>query len=132
LTFYRCKDRLMSTLDPVRAGEIKELGSEIIEEIPVRSLPLHQLVREFKLPAAPEFLSIDVEGLELEVLQSNDWALFQPKIICVEVSEIDILKPAEKLRNIEEFLLQQQYRQVHLTINLGEPLNAIFAFQPKD
>jgi FkbM family methyltransferase len=32
-----------------------------------------------------DFMSIDVEGLDVEVLESNDWNLFRPKIICVEV-----------------------------------------------
>lgn len=36
------------------------------------------------------FMSIDVEGLELSVLQSNDWDKYRPNIILVENS-IDIL-----------------------------------------
>ena len=31
-----------------------------------------------------DLLNIDVEGLDLEVLQSNDWSKFKPKVIIVE------------------------------------------------
>ena len=32
-----------------------------------------------------DFMSIDVEGLDLEVIKSNDWDRFRPKIILVEM-----------------------------------------------
>lgn len=31
------------------------------------------------------FLSIDTEGFDFEILQTNDWDQFRPKFICVEV-----------------------------------------------
>lgn len=36
-----------------------------------------------------DFMSIDVEGSEIDVIRSNDWARFRPKTLCVE-----ILRPA--------------------------------------
>jgi FkbM family methyltransferase len=32
-----------------------------------------------------DFLSIDVEGLDVEVLESNDWNKFRPKVVLVEL-----------------------------------------------
>lgn len=32
----------------------------------------------------PGFLSIDAEGADFEVLQSNDWNTFKPRVICIE------------------------------------------------
>lgn len=34
-----------------------------------------------------DFMSVDVEGLDLEVLQSNDWCNFRPKVVLVEILE---------------------------------------------
>ena len=31
-----------------------------------------------------DFMSVDVEGLDLNVLKSNDWNTFRPKVILVE------------------------------------------------
>jgi len=31
-----------------------------------------------------DFLSVDVEGMELQVLQSNDWNQYRPKIALIE------------------------------------------------
>lgn len=34
-----------------------------------------------------DFMSIDVEGLDYDVLQSNDWSRFRPEIILVEIPD---------------------------------------------
>ncbi len=46
------------------------------------------------------FLNIDVEGFEYEVISSNDWKRFRPQVICVEANHIikdwrPLLKKAE-------------------------------------
>jgi FkbM family methyltransferase len=33
-----------------------------------------------------DFLKIDVEGYEFEVLRSNDWKLFRPTVVCIEAN----------------------------------------------
>jgi FkbM family methyltransferase len=54
----------------------------------VQVIPLSELCAEYKVPkTSVDFLSVDAEGMDLEVLQSNDWSKFSPRIILVEVSE---------------------------------------------
>lgn len=53
-----------------------------------------------------DFLSVDVEGFDLNVLRSNDWSRHRPRFVVVE-SFIDLGSPA---RNpVHEFLDQQGY-----------------------
>jgi FkbM family methyltransferase len=33
-----------------------------------------------------DFMKIDVEGLELEVIKSNDWKVYHPELICIEAN----------------------------------------------
>jgi hypothetical protein len=37
----------------------------------------------------PSFLSIDAEGADFEVLQSNDWNACKPRVICVESPQVN-------------------------------------------
>lgn len=37
-----------------------------------------------------DFLSVDVEGLDLDVLQSGDWDRFRPHVVAVEDLELDL------------------------------------------
>jgi FkbM family methyltransferase len=68
-------------------------------------------------PSIPliDFLSIDVEGLDMNVLQSNDWNRFVPSVICIEVL-------GKSMRDIcdsptTSFLAQRGYEPFAKTIN---------------
>lgn len=37
-----------------------------------------------------DFLNVDVEGFDLEVLHSNNWEIFRPRVIAVEIWSKDI------------------------------------------
>ena len=59
---------------------------KIEKMIKVPSLPLSKILTNH-LPKrqAIDVLNVDVEGLDLEVLRSNDWQNYRPKIILVEI-----------------------------------------------
>lgn len=59
-------------------------------QVPVR--PLSSVLKEY-VPSYQkiDFLSIDVEGLDYEVLLSNDWAAFRPEFVLVEILKTDIV-----------------------------------------
>ena len=52
----------------------------------LEALPLANVLDKY-LPGSTEidFLSVDVESLDLEVLKSNDWNKYRPKIVLVEI-----------------------------------------------
>ena len=54
--------------------------------IKVDMLPLQQVLDKY-LPAgqAIDFMSIDVEGLDFQVLKSNDWNKYRPTYVLVEI-----------------------------------------------
>lgn len=45
------------------------------------------LMEHIDVNAKIDFMSVDVEGLDLDVLSSNDWSRFRPTILLVEVLE---------------------------------------------
>ncbi len=53
-----------------------DLETVTLSEILTKHLPKGQLI---------DFMSIDVEGLDYDVLLSNDWRRFRPQIILVEI-----------------------------------------------
>jgi len=59
----------------------------IIKEVNLEGFPLSEVL-ENHLPNKKiniDFMSVDVEGLDLEVLKSNDWDKFRPKVLLVEL-----------------------------------------------
>ncbi len=69
------------------------------------------------MPGQPniDFMSIDVEGYDLQVLQSNDWSRFRPSCLLVEAFAFDLSNPAAC--PIHTFLDQYDYGLFAKTFN---------------
>jgi hypothetical protein len=74
--------------------ELAELGHHPIRSYYVPNVSLESLVTENGLSSA-QLLCIDVEGMELDVLKSNSWEVFRPKLIVVEEWQSPIYAPTE-------------------------------------
>jgi FkbM family methyltransferase len=60
-------------------------GRRYTSETVVRTHTLAEIFRVHKPDDRPiQFLSVDAEGLDLEVLESNDWDMYIPKVILCE------------------------------------------------
>lgn len=42
-----------------------------------------------------DLMSVDVEGMDVDVLKSNDWSRFRPQVLCVEEHELSVDHPKE-------------------------------------
>lgn len=59
---------------------------EIIGQCQVEILPLAAILKKHLPPGQIiDFLSVDVEGMDLTVLESNDWGLFRPNCVLSEI-----------------------------------------------
>jgi hypothetical protein len=105
-------------------------ASEAVMRDRLVNAPAYKYSRELDLPSRrlasilssslPEntqitFLTIDVEGLELEILESNDWDRFRPNIILVEQLNCDLSQAG--LHPTTSFLAKKCYSLVYKTLN---------------
>ena len=77
---------------------------KIIEQVNIQMLPLVDIFRRYVKDINVDFMSIDVEGLELVILKSNDWEKYRPKIILIEF--------CYDMTEIVSFLSENDYRLV--------------------
>ena len=61
------------------------------------------------LDKAPTLLSIDVEGLDLEILKSLDFSRYKPTAICIETLSYNELRQEYKTRDVADFLKEKGY-----------------------
>ena len=67
-----------------------EMLPHVRSEIPVATLPLAEILERHLPPGqAIDFMNVDVEGHDFEVLESNDWKRFRPRIVVVEDEGLD-------------------------------------------
>jgi FkbM family methyltransferase len=64
---------------------------EVSKRIPVEVIPLADLCTEHVPPGQTiDFLNVDVEGMDVEVLESGDWDRFHPTLVAVEDLDLDL------------------------------------------
>ncbi|MGF7229071.1 MAG: FkbM family methyltransferase, partial [Candidatus Saccharibacteria bacterium] len=90
LTLRTYKSQGLSTFsDEVKRDYEKSPGTDTKEFseaiVPVR--PLKDVLAENNITHI-DFMKVDVEGLEYEVLASNDWKKFRPEVLCIEANHV--------------------------------------------
>ena len=80
------REPALNTFDPELSKLYSQLGHELIETRDCPTMTLESIFDKY----VPEFveidvMSIDIEGLELEVLKTNNWLKFRPRFLVVEV-----------------------------------------------
>lgn len=68
------------------------------------------LAKHVPTGTAVDFMNVDCEGADLDVLRSNDWARFHPKLLAVEDLELDLERATES--HVFRFLRPLGYRLV--------------------
>lgn len=95
LTYYVIGDE--STMNSFSKEFLEHLGifGEVKREIPVSVMPLREVLEKY-LPEGQsiDFMNVDIEGHDLEALQSNDWKQFRPRFVVVEDQSVDPEKSA--------------------------------------
>jgi FkbM family methyltransferase len=117
LAFHRFNESALDTFDAALAAERAKLpGYRLVEKSEVAVRRLGEVLVEH-LPAGQsiDFLSVDVEGLDLQVLKSNDWSRFRPRVLLVEARGADLGHLASEPCSV--FARSVGYRPVAKTVN---------------
>ncbi len=110
LEFFVMKNRTLNTFSREKANEYeKEHGVPIIEEKKIPVVSLKHLFEKYGAGKFWDFMSIDVEGYEMPILQSHDWNGPSPKIICCETISYSTTGKGLKDQAIIDFLCNKGY-----------------------
>ena len=121
MRFHRFEPDYYSTFSPERARELTSAGAKLVGTLEVRVETLADILRRHGQGRRIDFLSLDTEGLDLEILESNDWQEFRPRVVCVESAAAE--PPAV---SVATFLGAHGYTRYAVTRQYGAPLNEIY------
>jgi FkbM family methyltransferase len=82
------------------------IGYTASEKIPF--LAVNDVI-EKHFDACPDFISIDVEGLDFDILKSLDFEKYKPFVFCVETISFSTAHRGEKRTDIIDFLISKGY-----------------------
>lgn len=113
----------ISTIDPDMAALFNEIpfkhfhGRHGLDIREVDVTTLSRLIWKIDPLMNLDLLVIDTEGTELEVLKGNDFELFSPKLLIVEMheksQEWDFPLVREKNKQIQDLLYENSYNRVY-------------------
>ncbi len=112
--FYSFKEDTLSTFSKDVAEEYKKMGHKLKEVIKVELRPLSKILED-NLAENQEidFLTIDTEGYDLEVLKSNDWNKYRPNYVVLESLEYKRDGSGKKLNSIyDDYMNSVGYEKV--------------------
>ena len=112
LKFFRFNVDTLSTFSKQEAEKYKKQGYKLLETIDVEVRTLSSIFSDVLKTNKIDFLSVDTEGYDLEVLKSNDWNKYRPKIVCVETLIHSVNNEKMISKDIIKFLKQNGYKEV--------------------
>jgi FkbM family methyltransferase len=108
LDFHVFKEAALNTFDLNLANSYIREGWELQNKVKVNTRKLKDILDDSIIPGTEiTLLSIDVEGMEMEVLQSNDWEKYGAKWIIIEALDV----PLDQLsrNSAVSFLIERGY-----------------------
>lgn len=86
IDYYNFSDPAVNTFSEEAAKELSEKKwIRLLDVKKVDTFPLRGLLEQYvPIGTKIDLLNIDTEGLDVEVLRSNDWDKFKPRVIIVE------------------------------------------------
>jgi FkbM family methyltransferase len=116
MRFFMFEEGALNTFDPELAQARQAGGNRVIKEQTIVTVTLAELLKSHLRPTVKiDYMSVDVEGMDLQVLQSNDWTAYRPEFVLVEClgRTLDSLKGDETAR----FLITHEYELFAKTVN---------------
>lgn len=113
MTFYKFIPDTLSTFSKEEADEYLEQGYKLLNSEDVVVERLSDILDKYAFGRKVDFMSMDTEGFDMQVLKSNDWKKFSPALICIE-SVAHTMSGAnnEKGDNHETYLKNNGYEKV--------------------
>lgn len=107
--FYVLEDNTLSTFSKHDADNFVLNGHQIKQITNIEVENIVNIITKYANGKFPDFLNIDVEGLELEIFRTIDVKDNYPKIVCVETAEYSPTGAGEKRKDLMNFIESKGY-----------------------
>jgi len=96
MQYYMFNEPALNTFDETLANERDGLKNYRLQgRKSIQTLPLSEILYKYiNRNQTIDFISVDAEGLDLQVLSSNEWNLYRPKFVVAECLNTNLLQLA--------------------------------------
>jgi FkbM family methyltransferase len=109
-SFYIMSASTLNTFSKAEADRYASYGDKSIKEvIQLPLLSVNDIIVQHFNNNAPNFVSLDVEGMDLEIIQSFDFLKYKPNVFCIETLTYTEDKTEQKLTDIINYVESKGY-----------------------
>lgn len=109
LDFYIMVDNTLSTFSKEESDFMISGGQALKEIKKIKLTTVASVLEKYCNNHFPDFLSIDVEGMDFQILKSIDFEKSKPKVICVEAAEYSPVGAGARRNELIDFLVAKGY-----------------------
>jgi FkbM family methyltransferase len=107
--FYILSERTLNTFSKEEAERYQSYGNKRIENVmKVSLLNINSVMGQYLSPY-PNFVSLDIEGMDLAILKTFDFKKFRPEVFCIETITYTENGTEEKIIPVIKYMEQQGY-----------------------
>ena len=107
--FYIMTEKTLNTFSKEEADKYASYGKQKIEQI--IDLPLiriNDIIKNY-FTSVPDFISLDVEGMDLAILTDFNFTLYRPKVWCIETLTYTENKTEKKIKETIDYMISKDY-----------------------
>ena len=109
--FFKMSADTLSTIKSTTAERYeRESEHRLADKTTVPAIHINKLLNTYFSEKAPDFVSLDVEGLDLELLKAWDFSKWRPAVFCVETLTYTQNQTAVKISEIFELMEEAGYQ----------------------
>lgn len=115
--YYMFNEPALNTFDEKLAKSRHGSKYSIVEEIDIKTMALGEILDKYHVEdGSIDFISIDTEGVDIQVIKSCDWNKYRPKYLLVEA--LDVLKITDAMQApVVLYLAEYGYELIAKTVN---------------
>lgn len=107
--FYVMSTKTLNTFSQKDALRyVSECNQKIEQKIKMKLVSVNEIISK-NLNVAPNFISLDVEGMDFEIIKSFDFNRYRPEVFCIETLTYSETNNAAKIMSIIEFMKSKSY-----------------------
>lgn len=105
----------LSTFSEKEAKHWQEVGMKGLGKIPIEKvlkiplIKINDILQLYFKTKIPNFISIDIEGFDFEILKTFDFTSYQPEVFCIETLAYDEMQQGYKTKDTIDFMLSKGY-----------------------
>lgn len=107
--FFRMTTPTLNTFSRETAERYASYGNQKIEEVVELPLvPINSILADH-FERCPNFVSLDVEGYDMEILAAFDFSRFRPEVFCIETLTYTEDRSEKKIQPIVDLMIANGY-----------------------